>query len=418
MKILIKQAKIISSGSPYHLQVKDISVIDGKIETVENNINGDFDTVIQKEGLHISIGWMDIFADFADPGFEHNETLESGAAAAAAGGFTDIMLLPNTNPTGSTKAQIEYLINKGKSLPINIYPIGSVTKNTAGKELAEMYDMALSGAIAFSDGINSIENAGLLSKALQYILPNDKVLIQLPAANNFSSHGLMNEGIASTKFGLPGMPAIAEELMISRDIALLRYTGSKLHVTGVSTAEGLKKIIAAKAEGLHITCSITPQHLWFTDEDLGGYDTNLKLLPPLRTELDRSFLVKEIKNDSIDCFSSHHLPHHEDDKNCEFEYAKFGNTGLETMFASLNDLDIPLELLIEKLTVVPRNIFSVNLPEINISQNACLTLFCPEEDFIYNKETAKSQSLNSAFLGKELKGIVIGIINKNQLVLN
>lgn len=418
MKILIKQAKIISSLSPFHLQVQDIAVADGIIQQIENNIPGDFDVVIHEEGLCVSLGWMDIFADFADPGFEQNETLETGAAAAAAGGFTDVMILPNTNPAGSTKTQIEYLINKAKTLSVNILPIGAVTKNAAGKELAEMYDMAQSGAVAFSDGTSPVEHAGIFSKALQYVLPVNKTIIQVPSANNFSAHGLMSEGAASTRFGLPGMPAIAEELMIGRDIEILRYTNSKLHITGISTKEGLKKIAAAKAEGLNISCSVTAQHLWFIDEDLADYDTNLKLFPPLRRAEDRDYLKKEIISGTIDCFASHHFPHHEDEKNCEFEYAEFGNTGLETLFPAINPLGIPLETIIEKLTITPREIFGLAVPKIDVNEKAVLTLFCPEKEFIYTKENAKSQSLNCAFLNKVLKGKVIGIINKNQLVLN
>lgn len=240
----------------------------------------------------------------------------------------------------------------------------------------------------------------------------------MPAANNFSGHGLMNEGISSTRFGLPGMPAIAEEMRISRDIELANYTGSKLHITGVSTEAGLKKIEAAKKEGIQVTCSVTPQHLWFTDEDLDGYDTNLKLLPPLRTKEDKDFLIENINENVIDCFASHHLPHHEDDKNCEFEYASFGNTGLETMFPALNTLGISLDVLIEKLCIAPRKIFDLPIPTFEVGTEACITMFLPEQKFVYSAANARSQSLNNAFLNKELKGKVLGIINKNQLVLN
>ncbi len=418
MTILIKKAKIISKSSPFHLQVKDISLTDGQIISIENDITADHDEVIETEDLHVSIGWMDIFANFNDPGLEHRETLESGSAAAAAGGFTDVMLVPETNPVTSTKAQVEYLVNKGKNLPVNIYPIGSVSRNSEGKELAEMYDMAASGAIAFSDGTKSVKEAGMLIKALQYNIPTNKIILQMPAANSFNGHGLMNEGIASTKFGLPGMPAIAEELMIARDIELIKYTGGRLHITGISTAAGMKQVIKAKEQGVDITCSVTVQHLWFTDEDLADYDSNLKLLPPLRTGKDREFLQNAFLEDQIDCIASHHFPLHEDEKNCEFEYAKFGNSSLETVFAALISLDFPLQKIVEKLTINPRRIFNIDQPEIKVGAEACLTIFSPEADFIYTKEKAKSMSVNNAFMNKEMKGKVIAIINKNTLVTN
>ena len=416
MTILIKKAKIISGDSPFHLQVKDISIQDGVITAIEDEITSAYDELIDVDGLHVSLGWMDVFASFADPGYEYRETMESGAAAAAAGGFTDVMLLPNTLPSTSTKAQVEYLVNKGKSLPINIYPIGSVSKNIEGKELAEMYDMAASGAIAFGDGTNSLKDAGMMVKALQYNIPTQKTVIQLPAANSFNGHGLMNEGIASTRFGLPGMPAIAEELTTTRDIELAKYSGGKLHITGVSTANGLKAIIEAKENGANVTCSITAQQLWFTDEDLASYDCNYKLMPPLRTSADRNFIKQAFADGQIDCLASHHLPLHDDEKNCEFEYAKFGNTGLETLFPAMNALGFNLELIIQKLTVAPRKIFNVDMPSLAVGANACLTVFSPGEEFIYTKELAQSQSLNSAFLNKKLKGKVKAIINKNQLV--
>ncbi|MEO5942491.1 MAG: dihydroorotase [Ferruginibacter sp.] len=418
MKVLIRQAKIVSSSSPYHGQVKDILITEGIVEKIADNIAENTDTIIAEDNLHLSIGWMDIFANFCDPGFEHRETIETGIAAAAAGGFTDVVVLPDTNPTTSSKSQVEYIVQKAAPLPVNVYPIGAITKNTEGKELAEMYDMHSSGAIAFGDGTKPIQSPGLLLKALQYVLAIDATIVQLPDDKSISAHGLMNEGIESTRLGLPGKPAIAEELMIARDIELLRYTKSKLHITGISTKKGIELIAAAKKEGLNITCSVTPYHGWFCDEDLKDYDTNLKVNPPLRNKADMLAVRNAVADGLIDCIASHHIPQHWDDKACEFEYAKNGMIGLQTMFAALNYFAKDLNKLIEQLTVSPRKIFGIKLPELKEGSAACITLFNPEVEIIFEEKDIFSKSHNSAFIGKKLKGKVIGIVNKNKMVIN
>ena len=418
MKLLIKQARIICSSSPLHGQVKDLYIIDGIIKTIADSIAEIVDETLVADNLHISVGWMDIFANFNDPGFEQKETLVSGAAAAAAGGFTDVMLLPNTNPMVSTKPLVEYIKQKAASLPVSIHPIGAVTKNAEGKELTEMYDMFASGAIAFSDGTQSIQSPGVLLKALQYVLPVGATIIQVPDDESISGDGLMNEGIQSTQLGLPGKPAIAEELMIARDIELLKYTKSKLHITGVSTKKGIELIVAAKNEGLNISCSVSPAHLWFCDEDLREYDTNLKHNPPLRTRADRDALQAALNDGRIDCLASHHLPQHWDDKTCEFEYAKYGMISLEALYGVANSFAKDSYSLIEQLTIAPRKIFGLPLPEIKEGATACLTIFNPEITFIFEQKHICSISANSAFIGQKLKGKVIGIINKNKFNLN
>jgi dihydroorotase len=418
MKVLIKQAHISCSSSPFHGQVKDILVVDGKIEKISENISENADEVIARDNLHASIGWMDIFANFADPGYEHKENIETGAAAAAAGGFTDVMLLPNTYPVVSSKSQVEYIVQKAATLAVSMYPIASVTKNAEGKELSEMYDMHASAALAFSDGTEPIQSPGMLLKALQYVLAINGTVIQLPDDKSISKTGLMNEGIASTQLGLPGKPAIAEELMIARDIELLKYTKSKLHITGVSTKKGIELISQAKKEGLNISYSVTPYHCWFCDEDLAGYDSNLKVNPPLRTRADMMAVREAAQNGTVDCFASHHIPQHWDDKTCEFEYAKNGMIGLETLFGAVNSFATDLDLLIEKLTVAPRNIFGITQPALQEGSNACITLFDPSSEYVFEERMIRSRSRNSAFLGKKLKGRVIGIINKNKIVIN
>jgi dihydroorotase len=421
MRVLIRQAIIVNASSPFNGQTKDIFIEDGFITSIADGITENADQLIQQDGLHVSIGWMDSFAQFCDPGFEYRETIETGSLAAAAGGFTDIMIIPNTNPVLHTKSQIEYIVQKSTLSGVSVYPIGAVTKNAEGKELAEMYDMANSGAIAFSDGLNAIQDAGLLLKALQYVKTIDGTVIQIPDDKSIGGGGLMNEGIISTQLGLPGKPAMAEELMIARDIKLARYADSRLHFTGISSAKSLEYIKRAKAGGIKISCSVTPYHLFFCDADLQEYDTNLKVNPPLRTREDSIALLQGLLDGSIDFIASHHVPHNYDSKICEFEYAKNGMIGLESLFGVIWPMvngQWSIENLVEKLSVFPRKFFELTVPEIKEGVTATLTLFNPRKEYIFDEINIKSKSKNSAFIGKLLKGKVIGIINGNKIYLN
>jgi dihydroorotase len=418
MKILIKQAKIISPFSPYNGLQKDILITDGIITTITNSITEKADQTIEQNGLCVSIGWMDMFADFADPGFEQKENIETGAKAAAAGGFTDIMLIPNSLPAVDNKAQVEYIVQKAKQVAVNIHPIGSISKKTEGKDLSEMYDMRQSGAIAFSDGIHSVQNSGLVLKALQYVKSFDGTIIQVPDDTGIGANGLMNEGIISTQMGLPGKPVLAEELMVARDLKLARYADSKIHFTGVSSPKSLEYIKRSKETGIKVSCSIVPYQVYFCDEDLQDYDTNLKLNPPLRTHAEMIAVRTALLDGTIDCIASHHLPQHWDNKICEFEYAKPGMISLETMFAALMACGLPAEDFVQMQTINVRNIFGLLIPEIAEGEMACLTLFDPSVEFIYESGSIISKSKNSPFTGKKLKGKVFGIINKSSVHLN
>lgn len=421
MKVLIKQATIVCPSSPLNGQVKDIFIENGRITAIADNISQQADQTIQQPNLHASIGWMDVFAHFCDPGFEYRETLETGAAAAAAGGFTEVMVLPNTNPVVHAKTQVEYIVQKSKELPVTIHPIGAITKNAEGKDLAEMYDMRQSGAAAFSDGIHSVQSSGLLIKALQYVKSFDGTIIQIPDDKSIAPGGLINEGIVSTQLGLPGKPAMAEEIIVARDIKLARYAGSKLHFTGIASAKSLEYIRRAKEEGIQVTASVTPYHLWFTDEDLKDYDTNLKVNPPVRTDADKQALIAGFLDGTIDCIASHHIPHNYDAKVCEFEYAKAGMIGLETLFDVVWKVASgkhSIDQLIDKLSVAPRNIFGLPVPVIKEGETANLTLFDPNVEYTFTEAGIQSKSKNSAFIGKQLKGKVVGIINKEHVVIN
>ena len=418
MKILIKKATIISPTSPLNGQTKDIFITDGTISKIADDITEKADHTLEEKGLCVSAGWMDMFADFGDPGFEQKENIDTGTLAAAAGGFTDVMLIPNSNPVVDNKAQVEYIVQKAKQAPVNIHPSGAVSKRTEGKELSEMYDMHQSGALAFGDGIHPLQNSGILLKALQYVKSFNGTVIQVPDDTSIGANGLMNEGLISTQMGLPGKPAMAEELMVARDIKLARYADSKLHFTGVSSPKSLEYIKRAKEGGIKVSCSITPYQVYFCDEDLQQYDTNLKLNPPVRNRADMMALRKALLDGSIDCIASHHLPQHSDNKTCEFEYAKAGMISLETMFAVLTTVGLPVQDFVQMQTINVRNIFGLPVPEIKEGKTASLTLFIPDAGVVFDEKIIKSKSKNSPFIGKKLKGRVAGTINKGQVHLN
>ena len=414
MTILIRQARIIDRESTHHRQTTDILISEGSIERIGNLGHIQADQTIEADGLHASPGWVETFADCGEPGHEQRETLETAAQAAAAGGFTHLFVIPDTKPALHDRSLVTYIREKQTSTPVTLHPIGAVTRNTEGQELAEMYDMKDAGAVAFSDGHHPVQSAGLLIKALQYIKAFDGVLIQVPDDRSVAPHGLMHEGIVSTRLGLAGKPALAEELIIARDIKLARYAESRIHFTGVSLPKSIEYISRARQGGIDVTCAVTPQHLYFCDTDLEGYDTVLRIDPPFRTAQDREALLKALLDGRIDCVSSHHQPHELDRKACEFAYASPGMTGLETCFGALGAVGIPAERIVELICHNPRRIFGLPPATLKEGGEADLTLFHPDTAYTFTKEHIRSRSSNTPFLGKELKGKVLGIVNKGR----
>lgn len=410
---------MIDASSPHHLKTVDIFIDNGVIHSIGDQLDKpDADKVIAAEGLQVSPGWTDIFADYCEPGFEHKETIATGLKAAAAGGFTKVFAAPNTYPAVSTKSVVQYLIRQAEGKAVSLYPIGSVSAHLEGKALAEMLDMQAHGAIAFSDGWKPVQNANLMLKALEYVKAFDGVLLQIPADSSLSAGGLMHEGTESTRLGMPGIPALAETIHLYRDIELLRYTGSRLHVTGVSAAASVAMIRQAKAEGLDISCSVTPYHLALNDAILGNYDAAYKVNPPIRSEADRLALIEGIKDGTIDCICSHHHPQDWDAKTKEFEYAADGMNIQEHAFAiafeALKD-HVPLERIVAAFSSNAAGIFGLG-KEIKAGAAADLTLFATGSHFPAG--TLKSKSRNNPFSDKTFSSAVIGIVHNNQVILN
>jgi dihydroorotase len=420
MKLLIKQACITDPLSSHHGAIQDILIENGIISDISSGISEKADQVIDHPGLQISPGWVDVFSNFADPGYEFKETLETGAAAAASGGFTDVFLIPDTKPPTDNKSQVEFLRQRSGSLPVTIWPIGAITKNLEGRHLAEMYDMQNSGAVAFSDGLHPVQSSGVLVKALQYIKTFRGVIIQIPDDTSISPNGLIHEGIISTRLGLPGKPIMSEELIIARDIKLARYTSSRIHFTGVTSPKSIEYIRRGKESGVDVTCSVTPYHLFFNDDALTEYDTNLKVYPPLRPQSTIDQLKNAVLDGTIDCVASHHLPHEYDSKILEFENAKFGMTGLETSYAVIQTLfpDMSAEKIYTLFAGNARKIFNLQSARIEKNEKACLSLFDQRVSWTYDTQDSRSKSRNSAFNLTSLTGRPVGTIREGKIYLN
>lgn len=406
MSILIKNASISDPGSSLNGQQADIFIRKGIITEIGKKLDKKADKVIESNHLQVSPGWVDVFADYCDPGYEHRESITSGLAAAAAGGFTDVFIVPNTQPTVSSKTTLEYVLNKAKNHDVNLHALGAVSRNIEGKDLAEMMDMQHAGAIAFSDGWHPVQNAGLMQKALEYVKAFDGTIIQVPIQASLAAGGLMNEGETSVRLGMSGIPNIAESLIVHRDIELVRYTGSKIHFTGITTAESLALIKAAKKDGLQVTCSVTPFHLLYTEENLKMYDSVFKVEPPLRTEAERKLLVKALMDSTIDCIATHHRPQDWDAKVKEFEYAQSGMISQETCLAMILEAAPKLDItqLVKVMSLNARRIFG--LPEVKIEegQPAHISIFDTTAKWVYSKAGKKSSGINSPLFEKELTG--------------
>jgi len=414
MNILIRNAKIIDTGSSHHNTVKDILIEDGSIEKIGKNIRKpEYFDELKFDGLHVSLGWVDMNSFFADPGFEYKETIETGSRAAAAGGYTHVCLMPNTEPVTQSKGMIENLLNAfGEG--VNMLPIGALTHNCEGKELADLYDMFKAGAVAFSDGLKTSPTAGMIERALLYVKAFEGLIMLHPEDKSIAKNGTMHEGKVSTLLGLPAMPAFAEEIAVARDLYVLEYTDSRLHFLDVSLKKSAELIKAAKKKGLKVTASVNAYNLWATDEAVGSYNTNWKVNPPLRPKAETDAIIKAIKDGTIDTITSQHRPQDEECKKLEFDKADFGIEALETAFAVANTRlreHLDVTDLVNLFSTNARNILNIEGDSIEEDTYADLTLFAPDFKWTFEAKDIKSRSKNSPFVGEQFIGKPLGIIN-------
>lgn len=412
MDILIQSARIIDPASAHHGQNRDILIQDGVITGIAASIETETSKIIQAEGLCVSVGWMDIGAQTCDPGLEHREDLMTATKAAAAGGYTHIACFPNTEPALHSKAQVQYVIKNTPSGPVKVWPIGAVTMGCQGKDITEIYDMQRSGAVAFSDGSRSITDNGMMLRALLYVKPFGGLIINHPHDKATAHSGQMHEGFTSTSLGMKGIPSLSEELMLYRDLKLLAYTESRLHVQNISTAGAVRLIREAKAAGLPVTASVAALNLVYDDTALEEFDTYMKVLPPLRESHDCKALLQGLADGTIDAITSNHCPWDAESKDMEFLYAEFGAMGLETAFSlaypALKET-LGLEKTIALLNEGPRRILNMPQPRIAEGQTADLTIFQPDEEWVWDKVQSKAR--NSHLLGQKLSGKVLGVVN-------
>ena len=417
MAYLIKGAHVVDPQVGLD-DVRDVLVEDKLIAEVAESIEaGEGVEVIDGTGKYLVPGLVDMHVHFRDPGFEYKETFATGSRAAAHGGFTDVATMPNTEPVTDTGAEIRYQIDTARRAGlVHIRPMGALTRGEKGESLAEIGDMVMEGASAFSDDGHGVQSAGMMKTCMAYVSQFDRVVCAHCEVESLTKNGVINSGRAATRLGMFGWPPFGEELEIYRDIELCRGTKCALHICHISTATGLEMVKAAKAEGLPVTCEVTPHHLFLCDEDIDEtYNTNLKMNPPLRKRSDMEALVQGILDGSIDCLVTDHAPHAKHEKDCEWEIAFFGTIGLETSLPlMLTNLVLPGKMswsrLVEVMCVNPRRLLRCKPVTLAAGSQADLTLIDPAREIDVTEGYFQSKSKNSAFLGQHLTGVATDVL--------
>lgn len=416
MNVLLKSATIIDSKSEFHNKTQDILIENGVITKIAKSIkNTNNYKEVKLENLHVSQGWFDSSVSFGEPGFEERETIANGLKTAGLSGFTHVALNTNTIPVTDSGSHVAFIESKAKNSAVNLLVYGALTKESKGSEIAELFDMHNAGAIGFYDYKNPITNANVMKIALQYASNFGGLVCSFPQNKTITGQGVMNEGEVSTKLGLKGNPALAESLQISRDLYLLEYTGGKLHIPTISSAESVELIRAAKKKKLNVTCSVAIHNLFFTDEALSEFDSKYKVQPPLRNKADIEALIEAVKDGTIDMVTSDHNPLDIEKKKLEFDHADYGTIGLESAFGALNSL-FTTKKTIDILTS-GKAIFSIENESINIGNKATLSLFNPDEKYTFSDSNIYSKSKNTIFKNTQLKGKTYGIVANNKLQL-
>ncbi|RMD74251.1 MAG: dihydroorotase [Bacteroidetes bacterium] len=406
---LIRKVHVIDPRAPHHHQTVDLLLDDGVIALVGQDLDIEAAEVLEVEGLHAMPGGLDVGAWVGDPGFEQREDFDSLSKAAAAGGFTEVAVWPNTLPVVDGKAEVAYVARQGERLPVAFHPIGALTKGCEGTTITEMRDMREAGALAFSDGLQPVRHAGVLLRAMQYVLPFEGLVINQPFDDSVAPNGQMHEGRVSTLLGLKGMPPLAETLMVQRDIDILRYTGSRLLLHGISCAESVELVRRAKNEGLRVYASVPLMNLLFTEDDLASFDTRFKVVPPLRTAADRAALIEGLRDGTIDLVTSNHLPEEAEHKEREFAFAAFGASTIQHVWHGLRQAGFSLEEIAELMAHRPRQVLGLPTPVIDTGAPANLTLFTPGTRWTFGESHNRSRSTNDPFLDRPKEGMIRGI---------
>lgn len=422
MKLLVRSVRIVDKKSPYSGQRKDLLIEDGRIKEIGENLGSENTEVIDGTELSVSVGWVDMRVASRDPGFEHKEDLVSVREAASHGGFTEIVLMPNSEPVVHSKDTLNYIKQSGRGGLVQLHVAAAITKKTAGVDFTEMIDLHQAGAVAFTDGENPVQNADIFLKTILYLQPLGALLMNRPEDRQLTLYGQMHEGVTSTLIGMKGIPSLAEEMMLARDLKLLEYALEKnlykgnapvLHVSLVSTKEAVELIRNAKANGLPVSCDVAAHQLAYEDHNLLDFDTNLKVNPPFRASGDIQALRNGLADGTIDAFVSDHNPHDEECKNLEFDHADFGITGLETVFSLARMYSgLSVEDIVEKLTARPRYILRLKERSVSVGEEANLTFFNPDAEWTFDKSYSKSK--NTPFLGTTLTGKILGVVNNGR----
>ena len=421
MKTLIKNGTIIDPVDE-KVTKKDILLENGLISKIAPRLNDNDANLIEAAGMLITPGLIDMHVHLRDPGFEYKEDIASGTAAAAAGGFTSVACMPNTNPAADNEAVIAYIKStaamRGRA---NVFPVGAITKGLKGDELAEMGFMKEAGAVAFTDDGHPVTNAGLMRRAMQYARMLGLAVIAHSEDRHLSDRGVMDEGYMSTVLGLPGIPALAEEVMIARDILLAEETGCHLHVAHISTAGAVRLVREGKARGVKVTAEVTPHHFTLTSAAVAGYHTSTKVNPPLRNQEDVDAIKEGLADGTIDVIASDHAPHTREEKEVEFALAPFGMVGLETSLGLVwTELVTPGILTplqaITKMTLNPAAILGLDKGTLNCGATADLTIIDPDLEWTVTPELFAGKSRNTPFTGRKLKGKPTTTILAGQIV--
>ncbi|HYH57134.1 MAG TPA: dihydroorotase [Anseongella sp.] len=420
-KLLVQAVTIADPGSGENGKIRDILIEDGIITRLNEKIDARGAEKFDGKGCFVSPGWFDMHANIGDPGLETKEDFITGTAAAAAGGFTGIALMPNTLPPLHSKSEIDYVLSSCRDLPVEVFPVGCISYRREGNDIAEMFDMRRSGAVAFSDGDRPVQDTGLMMRAQMYVKGFDGLVISYAEDRGIAGNAGVNEGLTSTLLGMKGIPAMAEEVMVARDIALCAYNGSRLHFTTVSTAGSVELIRAARKKGLQVSADVAAHHLLLDDSSIAGFDSNYKVKPPLRDKADVKALKEALKEGIIDAVCSQHTPHEREFKEMEFEIASYGISAFETAYAAFNmalGKSLPVAAIVEKLAINPRKILGLEIPVIRKGAPANLTIFDPACEWLLKRENMRSKGKNSPFIGRQLKGKVFAVFNKGELILN